>query len=175
MSIFLGWASYCYFLLLPTTLSSLHYFSATSATLLSSVCSQNIITVLLPPPLFYIIWDHIKYDQSHHLLQLNIVDHYPLYMVLLVVFNLCNGPHIQTILNLIFCCLHSHPQLHRRLVHMYSALRFTLLANFLFSSSAMESLSFISNCQGGIRTVSVISTRTNMVARCLWRKRGESQ
>lgn len=41
--------------------------------------------------------------------------------------------------------------------------RFTLLANFLFSSSAMDSFSFLSNCQGGILTVSVISTRTNMV------------
>lgn len=41
----------------------------------------------------------------------------------------------------------------------------TLLANFLFSSSAMESLSFLSNCHGGIRTVSTISTRTNIPAR----------
>lgn len=39
----------------------------------------------------------------------------------------------------------------------------TLLANFLFSSSAMESLSFRSNCHGGMRTVSTISTRTNIL------------
>lgn len=41
----------------------------------------------------------------------------------------------------------------------------TLLASFLLSSSAMESSSFLSNCQGGIRTVSTISTRTNIPAR----------
>lgn len=43
----------------------------------------------------------------------------------------------------------------------------TLLANFLFSSSAMESLSFRSNCHGGMRTVSTISTRTNILRRTL--------
>lgn len=40
----------------------------------------------------------------------------------------------------------------------------TLLANFLFSSSAMESLSFLSNCHGGVLTVSTISTKTNILA-----------
>lgn len=46
----------------------------------------------------------------------------------------------------------------------YTTLQITLLANFLFSSSAMDSFSCLSNCQGGILTVSVISTSTNMVA-----------
>lgn len=46
----------------------------------------------------------------------------------------------------------------------YPRPRGTLLANFLFNSSAMESLSFLLNCHGGIRTVSTISTKTNILA-----------
>lgn len=38
----------------------------------------------------------------------------------------------------------------------------TLLASFLFSSSAMASLSCLWKFHGGIRTVSTISTNTNM-------------
>lgn len=80
-------------------------------------------------------------------------------------FPLCLG--LAFISKLFWCMCHAQTQ--KRSViwwcyDAYTTLYITLLANFLFSSSAMDSFSFLSNCQGGILTVSVISTRTNMAS-----------
>lgn len=52
------------------------------------------------------------------------------------------------------------------ITHCLFAVTETLLASFLFSSSAMASLSCLWKFHGGIRTVSTISTNTNMLRVC---------